>query len=165
MNKLISFLLFIFSVSCYGSEELIISSQTTVGYEQPQVTSHAGNILMMKYDGWYFSHEIMDPVKIYPSIDLTGLEKDYVKSLFELPVRQTFPKWLSELSTEQADVFGLSDNNFDHKKLNKIEIYAIYDPESDKGNVFIIEENQVHHLNISGGKDKYTMLINSIKER
>ena len=36
---------------------------------------------------------------------------------------------------------------------------------SEKGNVFIIEENQIHHINVNGKKDKYTNLINSIKER
>ncbi|MCG6202610.1 hypothetical protein [Psychromonas antarctica] len=165
MNKLISSLIFLFSISCYGGEDLIVSSQTLVEYDKPQVISHTGSVLIMKYDGWYFSHEIIDPVKIYPSIDLTGLEKDFVKSLFEVSVRKSFPKWLSELSAEQATVFGIYENKFDYKKLQKIEIYSIYDPESEKGNVFIIEDNQIHHINVNGKKDKYTNLINSIKER
>jgi hypothetical protein len=165
MNKLLSSLLLVFCVSCHANESLILSSETSIDYSHPKVISHGGNLLIMKYDNWYFSHELIDPIKLYPSIDLTGLEKDFIKSLFIPSIRESFPKWLGELSLEQASIFGITENKSVHKKFDNIEYYSIFDSNGKTGNIFIIEANQVHHLSFSGEIEQYTKLINSIKER
>lgn len=165
MNKIIGLILLCFCISSYGNNDLILSNKTTISYPLPNMISHSGNMLIMKYDDWYFSHELIDPTKIYPAIDLSGLEREFIKSLFDASLRQKFPKWLAELSIEQANVFGISNNNFDYKKFKEIELYSIFNADSSEANIFIFEENQIHHINFNGAKRKYTDLINTIKER
>lgn len=165
MSKLLGCILFTLSINCFANNQLVLSSQTTVNYLEPNIISHGGNLLILKYDDWHFSHEVINPLLIYPSVDLTGLEADFIRSLFDEPTRNSLPKWLAELSIEQADFFGITNNKTEYKKLNQIEYYSVYDPNNDRGNIFILEAHQVHHLRFSGKKNKYIDLINAIKER
>ncbi len=165
MNKILLSLLFFFSISCQASNELSLSKNISINYELPKAMGHFSNILFMKYDTWDFSHERVDPQKIYQTIDLSGVEKEYIKSLFNLSIREDFPRWLAELSKEQASSFAINNDNYFYKKLTSTELYAAYDPPNNRGNIFIIEKNQIHHLILNGAKSEYIALLKAIEER
>ena len=165
MNKLLRSLLFIFCTSCSGNGSLILSSETSVDYPPPKLIAHVSNLLFIKYDNWDFTHEPFDPVEFNHLIDITGFERDFVKSLFVPAIRESFPKWLREFSRGQAIAFGITENKSVHKKFDNIEYYSIFDSNETKGYIFIIETNQIHYLTFSGEIEQYTKLINSIKER
>lgn len=143
--------------------DLVISSNLRIDYQPPATLSHSQRLLIFKYNDWHFSHEILDPTEIYPSVDLTGMEQLYVRSMFAPQHRQDLPEWLAVLSKEQAEAFSISKENSIHNSQDEWELYAAHT--GDDGNIFIIEEAQIHHLSVRGNKKHFTQLIESIEER
>jgi len=165
MIKLISLLLLIFSMNTQAGNELILSREIVIDYQQPVKIGHFSNMLYIKYNSWDFSHELVNPKKIYETIDLTGMEHEYIRSLFDLSVRKQFPIWLNELSKEQAESFAINNDKYVHKNIASAELYGAFDEKSNKGNIFIIESSQIHHLTVSGEEEKFLNLINSIRSK
>ncbi|WP_432468903.1 hypothetical protein [Agarivorans sp. Z349TD_8] len=87
--------------------ELVVSPSFKITYPEPELISHSADTLILKYGDWNFSHAIINPETMYASIDLSGLELAFVKSIFSPEVRETQATWLAALAAEQAATFGL----------------------------------------------------------
>ena len=99
----------VFSWACQG--EIVLSRNISIAYESPRIISHSGNLLIMRYDNWYFSHEVIDPKTFYKTVDLSGIEHTFIESIFSDRERKTLPLWLGELAREQAERFGVTKKN------------------------------------------------------
>jgi len=166
--KKIPVLLFIFSlffVTESFSDTLVLSSKLKVDYPNPVLISHTENTLIIKYENWSFLHNIVNPKEIYHTIDLTGLEKDFILSIFEQKTNSNFPEWLNALSREQAKEFGVTSSNVLRRKINLSEIIGVYDKKRNSGYLYVFDETKIHHFVIYGSEEKYNLLVSYIKER
>ena len=170
MVKALISLVLLFTLSCANAEkstnELILSKSISLHYEQPENISHSWRTIIFKYPDWYFSHEIVDPKTMYPRIDLKGLLQDYIRSMFDEEARNKLPaSWLEELAREQSAAFGIKGGNAELMKKGFGELYHMFNQEEGRGEIFILEENQTHWLQVHSSKEQFQELIENIKER
>ena len=148
------------------TNQLILSKNIVLHYEQPEEISHADRLLIFKYQDWYFSHQNVDPKTMYRGVDLTGLLQDFIRSMFDQDARKALPAgWLEELSREQSAAFGIKDGNSGLIKKGFGSLYHMFNQEEGRGEIFILEENQTHWLQVHSSKEKFQELIENIKER
>jgi|GEM_PF-753724 len=147
-------------------EQLLLSKNIVLHYEQPDNISHSWRTLILKYPDWYFSHEVVDPKTMYAGIDLTGLLQDYIRSIFDPEAREALPAgWLEELAREQSAAFGIKDGNAALMEKGFGSLYHMFNKEEGRGEIFILEENQAHWLQVHSSKEQFQDLIENIKER
>ncbi|QUM89946.1 hypothetical protein HWV03_14605 [Moritella sp. 36] len=146
-----------------NANELRLSKNVIVNYPTPAIVSHADNLLIVKYQDWYFSHEQLEPKNIYQAIDLTGLEHSFIKSMFIPKVRLELPKWLAELSKEQAASYAITDTSSTIKRSSDLDIYSAYDSANQKGIVYILEPVTIHSISYSGSDKHFSKLLSMIK--
>ncbi len=165
--KLLIILLSIFTTNmCYAKlEQLHLSNKVVVDILLPNKLSHSGNVLILKYDDWCFSHEVINPKEFYSPIDLTDIQHEFLKAVFYPNLRESFPNWLGELADEQAKSFGLSKTNINNRKFDDIDVLGGYDNTSMQGNIFVFEKYQIHHFSIAGEGEHYIELLNAIKRK
>lgn len=163
-KTLIAFCLLFLSSVAYA-ETLVISQNISVDYETPAILAHSGDQLIFKYEDWSFSHSVVDPEELYPAIDLTGLDQDFIVSIFVPESRKILPPWLALLAKEQADTFGVELDNIKLKALAGGRVYATYSMEAKEGNIFVLEEQKIHHFQLLGAKETFQRLLNNIKDR
>jgi hypothetical protein len=161
MKRLLLILTLLFSSVCFG-ETLVISSKLQVEYPKPLLIAN-GEGLIFRYKDWWFSHEIVNPKNFYPKIDLTGIDKIFIKAIFTKKVLPA--KWLNELAIEQANEFGVTKSNVEIIKIDNAEIMGVYDKKDNQGQIFIIEDLIIHNLYINGSKDKFELILSKIKGR
>ncbi|MBQ0783639.1 MAG: hypothetical protein KBT66_05335, partial [Amphritea sp.] len=115
MIKLIQIVCLLLFASFVSADKLVISPRLYIDFRPPNLIFHSGETLLVKYDDWSFTHEDIDPKTIYQGIDLSGLEHDYIESLFVPEMREDFPSWLAALSMEQAESFYHKDAEISQK--------------------------------------------------
>lgn len=148
------------------TNQLILSKNISVHYEQPESISHADRLVIFKYKDWYFSHQTVDPRTLYRGVDLTGLLQDFIRSMFDQEARKALPAdWLEALSREQSAAFGIKDDNSGLMKKGFGALYHMFNREEGRGEIFILGENQTHWLQIHSNKETFNGLIKNIKER
>src|SRR5690606_17677484 len=140
--------LLLFSCLCNANPTLIISSSVEIRAEFPAQIPHGNNLLIYKYTNWYFSHERLDGARIYPGIDLTGMDREYVHALFDNNVRQSLPKWLGVLAEEQATSFGILKENSEATRSGDLEILTTYNVTEKRGEIFILTKKDIHRLSM-----------------
>jgi hypothetical protein len=86
------------------ADNLVLSTKLRLEYPTPLLISHMSTSLIVKYKDSSFMHVVVDPKGIYRQIDLTGLERDFSKSIFDDKARAKLPIWLSLVAEEQSDV-------------------------------------------------------------
>lgn len=147
-------------------DTLVLSQKLKVDYESPSLISHTDDSLIVKYDDWYFVHSVVNPKTVYHTVDLTGNERKYIKSIFDMDTRKEFPKWMAELSSEQAQEFGIKGVD-DVLKYNvgKTDVLSTYDQEKSAGYIYVFDELVLHHIVVFGTKRNFEAVISSIKER
>jgi len=131
----------------------------------PQSITHGSSNLIVKYKDWSFMHVVVDPKDLYQQIDLTGMEKDYIRSIFDEKARAKLPKSLAITAKEQADVFGVSPETSEIFTKGKAEVFSVYDQKDKKGQIFIIEDLSVHQIYTNGDKTYHDLVAHNIKER
>ncbi len=147
------------------TQTLILSDKLQLNYDDPTLISHTLDTLIFKYKTWSFAHEIVDPKKIYQKVDLTGVERLYLNSIFSLKEREKLPNWLKALAEEQAESFGINNNNVTRRKIDSVEIVAAFNPQQSSSHIYIFEDLRVHHLWVQGDENKMHDVINRIGER
>ncbi|WP_296059296.1 hypothetical protein [uncultured Amphritea sp.] len=147
------------------ADKLVISPSLYIDYDSPILIYHSGDTLLVKFDSWSFTHEDIDPKTIYQGIDLSGLERDFIESLFVPERRKDFPSWLAALSTEQAESLHHKNADINIKDIKNIKLYSSYLAKLNEGNIFILEERSVHRIQVKGDIEFYKGLLESIKER
>ncbi len=162
------FLLLFFTITLSArciAANLVISDKLTISYSKPNVIAHTQNSLILKYEDWWFSHEIVDGKGMYRAMDLTEHLPQFIRSIFDVKIRKSLSPELSALSEEQANVFGVTRDNVMREKRGVAELMAIYDVKSKRGDVYVIEERLIQHVEVSGSEAKFVELISNIKER
>lgn len=155
----------IISVNTFAMD-LILSPQLKLQYDEPTLISHTSDTLIVKYDNWYFSHNVINPKVVYASIDLTGIDVDFFTAIFEPSVREGLPPWLASLADEQAKTFGANKNNTLKRNVGEALLYGVYDDKNSQGEIFLIEASQqIHHFSTIGNRQQFSDVINNIKER
>jgi hypothetical protein len=154
----------IFTSTCFA-DTLVLSAKLKIEYLSPQSIAHGSSNLIVKYKDWSFMHVVVDPKDIYQQIDLTGMEKDYIRSIFDEKARAKLPKWLAITAKEQADVFGVSPETTNIFMTGKAEVFSVYDQKDKKGQIFIIEDLSVHQIYTNGDKKHHDLIAKNIKER
>ncbi len=152
------------STGCIAAN-LVISDKLAISYSKPNIIVHTQNSLILKYEDWWFSHEVVDGERVYPGMDLTEHLPQFIRSIFNAKIRKHVSPELSALSEEQAKVFGVTRDNVMREKRGVAELMAIYDVKSKRGDVYVIEERMIQHVEVSGSEAKFVELISNIKER
>ena len=152
-------------VSSAFADNLILSTKLRIEYPTPLLISHGSTSLIVKYKDSSFMHVVVDPKAIYRQIDLTGLERDFIKSIFDDKARAKLPKWLSLVAKEQSDEFGVTPDNVDRFKVGKAEIYTVYNKKNNEGQIYIFDELSIHQIYTHGTKKEHDLIAHSIKER
>lgn len=157
-------LTFLLSSSSVFADNLILSNKLSLEYPSPLVIGHGGSYLLVKYEDWSFSHQHFDPKTFYQQIDLTGLEKDFVRSIFDHTRRKQLPDWLSVVSKEFAEGLEFSPDSIHIFKVGDAEILTGHDQE-DHGLIYIIEDLVIHQISITGTTKDLDLIAKNIKER
>lgn len=167
-KRILTFLSLFFTITlstgCIAAN-LVISDKLAVSYSKPNVIAHTQNSLILKYEGWWFSHEIVDAEGMYPGMDLSEHLPQFIRSIFDAKIRKSLSSELSALSEEQAKIFGVTRDNVKREKRGAAELMAIYDVKSNRGDVYVIEERMIQHMEMFGSEAKFAELISNIKER
>ena len=163
ITKIFILVAFILNSSCYA-ENLVLSEKISVEYPTPLLISHGGPSLLFKYKDWTLMHETFDPKTFFQQIDLTDLEHEFVKSIFDKEERKKLPEWLQVIAKDFETGLSVTPENITHLKVGDIEIYGVHDKKKN-GLIFILDKLAVHHLYVTGAKNKFDLTIHNIKER
>ncbi|EJO9866832.1 hypothetical protein NU768_004583 [Vibrio vulnificus] len=164
-SLLLALTLFSMTVCFSQAAELHLSNSVVMDLSLPQEASHSSNLLILKFDDWHFSHEVIDPKTFFRPVDLTDIQHHFFKSVFYPNLRDNFPSWLRELANELAVSFGLPKSQVIDRKFDNFELIGSYDSISKQGYLFIFEEHQIHHISYFGEKEHYLNMTNTIKEK
>ncbi len=164
ISRMAAFVLLLFTVHIQAGE-LVLSQDLKLQYSQPNLTSHSSNTLILKYDDWVVSHQLVDPKTVYARVDLSGIEEQYIKSLFLPEIRNTFPEWLQALSEEQARQFGLPENSMTQEQVGNAELIGTFSKKNGEGYLYIFDKTAIHHIRVIGSEKQYQQIIENIKER
>jgi len=167
MEKMIKlvFIAIALLTSTVNADDLILSTNIKVEYPSPVLIGHISGSLVIKYKDWSFSHNDLDPKTFYHRVDLTGIENEFIKSMFDPKHQSKLPEWITHISGKIAEGMGNDPDSTLSRKLGKAHIYGGYSSKMKQGQVFIIDELTIHNIAISGDKEKFTSLVNNIKER
>lgn len=165
MRVAIAVSLLLISISCSAQSELILAENLKMNIEPVQTISHTEDMLILVYEDWRVAHEVMDPKWIYPGVDLSGMEKVYVRSLFEPQAREDLPAWLAVLSKEQAETFGIDQKSVVKRTIGEALLLAAYDPGGAQGEIFVIDGKRIHHFQVLGQEKEFDGVIKRLVER
>lgn len=164
LSRMAAVVLLLFTVHTQAGE-LVLSQNLKLQYSQPNLISHSSNTLILKYDDWVVSHQLVDPKTVYTRIDLSGIEEQYIKSLFLPEIRNTFPEWLQSLSAEQALQFDLPVAAVTQKQVGNAKLIGTYSKKNGEGYLYIFDKAAIHQFRVIGSEQQYQQIIESIKER
>lgn len=163
-NVVSLFIVFLLSGSAF-SQTLILSDKLQLQYDAPQLISHTADTLIVKYKNWSFMHELVNPKNMYPRIDLSGIERIYLHSIFDAKEKEKLPKWLGSLAEEQAQLFGVRKDNVRRKNVAGSEIVAVFNSAHSSSHIYIFEELKIHHIEIHGDEKMLSDVIENIGVR
>ena len=86
------------------SGTLVVSQDLALEYPELELISHSSNMLILKYDDWVLSHQVVDGESMYSQVDLTGVTGEFIQSIFIPEKRSVLPNWLQLLAEEQGRV-------------------------------------------------------------
>lgn len=154
-----------FVTTCFA-DVLILSTQLKIEYPTPLAISHGISDLIVKYNqNRSFMHVVVDPKEMYQQIDLSGIEREYIRSIFDVKQREKLSEQLSTLSKKQSDEFGVTKDNVERIKVGTAEVIAVYNYKSNNGLIFIFAELAVHQIYTYGTKKEHDLILYGIKKR
>lgn len=147
------------------ASELIISNEIIIKHPPANQIAHSGELVIFKYKNWSYTHEVVSPENFIVSVDLTGSEHQFIKSIFDKTERDKLPSWLAVLAEDFAN--KIISNNEKHQKLSVGDstIYGAYNSEEQHGIIFILEENLIHKLDVLGTNKNHSDFIKNIIKR
>lgn len=148
-----------------GANNLVLSQDLEMDYATPKLITHTSSVLFIKYDDWTLSHQVVDPTSIYTNIDLSGVEKQFLHSVFLPDVRSSLPRWMRVLSEEQASEFGLPDGAVTNQQVGDFQLLGTYSSTHNAGYIYLFDRAAIHQFVVLGSEAHYRDVINSIKER
>lgn len=163
--KLYTLTLLLALSTCAAANNLVLSQDLRMDYPDPILISHTSSMLLIKYDDWTLSHQLVDPAAIYGNIDLTGLEKTFLQSIFLPNVRSTLPQWMQVLSEDQAAEFGLPEGTVTHQQIGEFDLLGTYNPVHGSGYLYLFDREAIHHFVVMGSETHYKDVISRIMER
>jgi hypothetical protein len=147
------------------ADTLVLSSNLKLEYPTPLMISHTQSRLIIKYEKTAISHNIVNPKNMYPNIDLSGYQKDYIYTLFDKKINNKLPESIEVLALKQKEIMGLNNLKGILKSTSTYELLASFDKNQRIGHIFIIQEANIHHLAVDGDQDYLYKIIDGIKER
>ena len=144
---------------------LVLSDKLQMEYTSPKLLSHTEDTLIFKYKDWSFVHEVVNPKNIYPMINLTGVDRIFLHSIFEKSEREKLPDWLKILAKDQARQFGVKSDNVTRLKVGDADIVGVYDKNNRAANIYLFEKLKIHHFVMYGDEQHFKGLIHDIGVR
>lgn len=157
--------LFVFLSNSIFAQNLILSDKLQMKFDDPLLISHTVNTLIIKYDEWSFVHEIVTPESIYQKVNLSGLERLFLMSIFDEKERLKLPNWLQVLSAEQAESFGVKKDNIKRKSIGEADLVAVFNSKQSISQIYLFENLKIHHFVVHGNEKVVESLIGNIGER
>ncbi len=158
-------LFFINSPADLKANELIISSEIAIKHLPALQIAHSGELVIFKYKNWSYTHEVVSPENLIVSVDLTGFEHQFIKSVFEKKIRGELPNWMGLLAEDFSNKILNKNGSYQKINIGNSIVYGTYSKEEQQGFIFILEERSIHKLDILGAYKDYTALTNNIIKR
>ena len=164
MLKLTTFMLImLLNIQTAIAQKIVFSHNVSIDIPTPEVIAHSGELLIFKYNDWYFSHEAVNPKTFFSLVDLSGIEHNFIKKMYGIPPPHKQPEWLNELAKELAISFGISEKNAVISNIEKNTVLSNFIESKQEGNIFFLEKHKIHKIYFSGNKSKFTTLLNKLK--
>jgi hypothetical protein len=154
----------LFATGCMAGN-LVLSRNLALDYPEPELISHTRTALILKYEDWVLSHEIVDPENFYPGVDLSGNTESFIRAFFMEDVRPSLAPELREMAVKQREAFEISDPDVYRDTLGEFDILGGYSEVHGLGHLYIFDQAAIHHIVIKGNEARYKEVANSIKER
>jgi len=165
LKKIVLIFMIAFCSNVVLAQTLILSDKTQLKYDDPLLISHAVDTFIFKYKDWSFAHEVVNSKNIYLKVDLSGVERLYLSSIFDEKEREKLPRWLMALSEEQADSFGVKNNNVKRKKIGEADLIAVFGADQAIPHIYLFENLKIHHFVVHGNEKMLSDVINKIGVR
>ena len=146
------------------SGTLVVSQDLALEYPEPELISHSSNMLILKYDDWVLSHQVVDGESMYSQVDLTGVTVEFIQSIFIPEKRSVLPNWLQVLAEERGREFGLPEGEVTSQKVGQFELLGTYSKQHRSGYLYVFDRAAIHHIVIQGTEERYQEVINHIRE-
>lgn len=166
INKIMLVAIFIFITSISFSAkslEIFFSNELKLNIN-PHKVAHNGNLIILKFDDFVLTHEIVDPKDFIPTVDLTGNTETFMSSLFDIKTRQELPIWLAKLSESTSASFNIQSKNTSIEDLGKIKLYFSYNDNEEHGVILILNGGEVHWFSVMGEKNDFNNIVKLLKE-
>lgn len=148
---------------CFASIHVRVMGGANVRMAQPETITLAGDALLLKYDGWYFYQDNLDPTRVYSSVDLSGVLGEFFKTVFDPSKCKLLPaQWLCTLAEGQAESLHIEGSSLKHWHSADVTFYAFYESETGAGNVFIIYKESVQRIKVKGSEAAFNSLIKKL---
>lgn len=147
------------------SANLVLSQDLALEYPEPELISHTSSMLILKYEDWVLSHQVVDGASMYSQIDLSGVVGDFIRSVFIPKERASLPGWLQVLAEGQGREFGLPEGVVTSQGIGEFELLGTYSKQHAAGYLYLFDRAAIHHFVVQGSEERYRDVINSIKER
>lgn len=135
---------------CASTQELILSPDLKLKLSSPTLLAHSGDLLTLKYDNWRMTHEVLDPTRFVPAVDLTGVEHEFIERIFNPEVESTLPQWLQALAHESAKSLTPKGSLIESVKVGQSSVYSAYHLNEPYGVIFILENESIHKVEVFG---------------
>ncbi len=144
------------------AKTLSLSGTLNIEVDPPEAILHSGSMLLLKYNDWTLSHEVIDPKNYLGAVDLTGNLKPYIRSLFGYK-NQRIADWLLYIANKQEKILGLDKADAEQFNITSSEVLAIYNQGRNQGEIFILEDLQVHKIDIVGSKKWFDKFLDQLR--
>ena len=163
---MLKYILFVLTLIAPATEacasQLALSSELSLSTPTPKKIAHTPELLILKFDDWSLTHQVIDAKNYLPSVDLSGIEKLFIESLFDKKKREKLPKWLDVLALELSHSLAITSGKKIIKRLDKFDIYSAYSEENQEAQIYLLEENQSHSIRLFGSKQEFENIISKL---
>lgn len=159
------FSLLVLSGYASASNTLVLSSELMLRYPTPELISHSTNTLIIKYEDWYFTHQVVDSSSFVPKVDLEGVEALFIRSIFLSEHRERLPDWLQVLAEDLQLAYGGEQGAIIQRDSPGEEVLGSYNSETLTGHLFVFDQAAIHRIVVQGPKDRFEEVLERIKER
>jgi len=162
---IVSTILFLNFSAHLQANEFIISNQIAIKQPFSNRIAHSGEMVIFKYKNWSYTHEIVSPESFIGSVDLSGVEHQFIQSLFETNKREKLPRWLNVLAEDFSAKILNENGKYKKFTLGSSTVYGTHNTKEEHAFIFILEESMIHKLEVLGTRKNYTDFIKNIIKR
>ena len=154
----------LFATGCMAGN-LVLSQDLALDYSEPKLISHTSTTLILKYEDWAMSHEIIDSETFYPGVDLSGQAEQFIRAFFIEDTRASLPPELREMAVKQREAFDIPDSAVYEDSTGSFDIVGGYSETHALGHLYIFDRAAIHHIVVKGNETHYKETAKNIRER